>query len=207
MNPSRFYVPTMLGALLLGLLLGLGSACSSPSTPSPGPGVSQLLDLDGSGGSGGTGSTSQAGTGGACPSACDLLISPRDEGSPLSTPYTGPGFDVTACASDDECEAPGVSLCRYTKCNTDCGFCMFLDPWPCSVDGCPGHNTTCQGNNECTNGPSITGPGGAPLYLTECISGRCLVLPPVESEYVCTEPGAEHYDDDEGTGGSGGGSP
>ena len=148
--------------LLIACLLIAGCAAPPPAT---GEALSPL------GGGGGA-----AGAGGGAATCCAALIEPEPAHSPVAVPYTG--IPVIPCTDNTPCAA--AADCRRYNCNTDCGFCMFLNPATCQVDGCPGHNNTCASDAECS--PSSH-------YNTECSAGRCIVLPPAGSGYDCAGPG------------------
>lgn len=131
--------------------------------------------------------TSGAGCGG---SACAPIE--REAENPIPMPYTAVGGVETPCTTDDECLTKDVALCRYANCDTVCGVCVFVDPWRCDIDSCPGHNETCKDVSECTDGPDI---GGSALFKVDCIDGSCLVLPPDGSDATCVQAGKAQFGD------------
>lgn len=115
------------------------------------------------------------------PCECQSDLGPVPHG-PLSIPYTG--IPPVPCAVEADCQPDSVKACRHAKCNTDCGYCVFVGYPPCMLDTCtmPGHHSTCATDGDCI---------AAPYYGTHCdeASGKCLIEPPTESGFYCAGPG------------------
>ena len=86
------------------------------------------------------------------------------------------------CSADSDCQLDDVKACRHAGCDQNCGFCVFQTYPPCMVDTCTieGHHTTCSTPEDCT---------AAPFYDTQCIGGKCLILPDSSSGFYCAGPG------------------